>query len=331
MTSCNVSIVVPVYNAERYIHKCLDSIAAQTVTLFEVVLIDDGSTDNSGRICDEYAAKDNRFRVIHQANSGVSASRQRGVDSAIGEYVIHVDSDDWIEPSMIELLYAKAKEGDYDMVICDYYVERFGKTQYIRQDFENATGMALQRKFMLQQLHGSCWNKLIRRTCYFLPDICFPKGVNIYEDLYVTCRLLRHDIRVGYLPKAFYHYWMGYSSDTLSMRITPLSVQEKMRFVEMVEKRPFTDDPKELYYHKKEVLFDLFVLKQYQTLAHTYSEIKDEIRNKNISFHLFASNNYVLKQALCGHIVKARCCYLLSLWAIRMKDSVKRIKCKIEE
>jgi glycosyltransferase involved in cell wall biosynthesis len=103
----------------------LDSIVAQTVTLFEVVLIDDGSTDNSGRICDEYAAKDNRFRVIHQANSGVSASRQRGVDSAIGEYVIHVDSDDWIEPSMIELLYAKAKEGDYDMVICDYYVERF--------------------------------------------------------------------------------------------------------------------------------------------------------------------------------------------------------------
>ena len=112
-----ISIIVPVYNAEDTIRNCLDSILAQTLFDFEVILIDDGSPDYCGRICDEYAKKDIRFKVIHKSNEGVSAARQVGIDNAQGEYTIHVDPDDRIEPSMLEELYAKAKETDADIVI----------------------------------------------------------------------------------------------------------------------------------------------------------------------------------------------------------------------
>ena len=96
-----VSIIVPVYKAEQWLHRCVDSILAQTMTDFELLLINDGSPDKSGEICDEYAAKDSRVRVFHKENGGVSSARQMGLDNVTGEYVIHCDPDDWIEPNML--------------------------------------------------------------------------------------------------------------------------------------------------------------------------------------------------------------------------------------
>ena len=121
MSNISVSIIVPVYKAEAYLHRCVDSILAQTFTNWELLLIDDGSPDRSGAICDEYASKDARIRVFHKENGGVSSARQKGQDEAQGEYTIHADPDDWVEPTMLEELYKKAKEDDADMVICDYY------------------------------------------------------------------------------------------------------------------------------------------------------------------------------------------------------------------
>lgn len=109
MNMPKVSIIVPVYKAEGYLHRCVDSILAQTFTDWELLLIDDGSPDRSGEICDEYAQKDSRVRVIHKENGGVSSARQRGQDEACGEYTIHVDPDDWVEPTMLEELYQKPK------------------------------------------------------------------------------------------------------------------------------------------------------------------------------------------------------------------------------
>ena len=97
-----VSIIVPVYNAERYLHRCIDSVLAQTYTNFELLLINDGSKDNSGEICDKYAVKDSRIRVFHKENGGVSSARNMGIDEAKGEWLSFIDSDDWIEPTMYE-------------------------------------------------------------------------------------------------------------------------------------------------------------------------------------------------------------------------------------
>lgn len=107
MNNPKISVIVPIYNIGQYLSRCIDSILVQTFTNFELLLIDDGSTDNSGRICDDYAKKDNRIRVFHKKNGGVALARQLGIENAIGEYSIHADGDDWVEANMLENMYKK--------------------------------------------------------------------------------------------------------------------------------------------------------------------------------------------------------------------------------
>ena len=208
------SVIVPVYKAEAYLHRCVDSLLAQTFTNYEVILVDDGSPDRSGEICDEYARKDDRVKVIHQPNGGVSMARQKGLDNARGEYVIHADPDDWVEPDMLEQLYAKAKEEDADMVICDYYTHYSEKMNYVQQK-PSALDHTTVLCELFQQLHGSCCNKLVRRVCYNKFQIKFPVGVSYCEDLLTNATLLSHDIKVAYLTKAFYHYDQGINPNSL--------------------------------------------------------------------------------------------------------------------
>lgn len=200
-----ISVIVPVYKAEVYLHRCVDSLLAQTFPDFEILLVDDGSPDRSGEICDEYARKDKRVRVFHKENGGVSSARQCGMDNARGEYTIHADPDDWVEADMLEELYKKAREEDADMVICDYYEEKKGKTIYVKQQPSSLDHETVLRE-LFQQLHGSCWNKLVKRVCYKEFRVKFPLELSYCEDLFVNSCLVLHNIKIAYLPKAFYHY-----------------------------------------------------------------------------------------------------------------------------
>lgn len=200
-----ISIICPVYNAEAYLNKCIDSIISQTYINWELILVDDGSSDNSGDICESYANSDTRIRVIHKKNEGVSAARQTGLDAANGEYVIHVDPDDWAEPRMLEDLYAKAKEDDFDMVICDFYRDDdMIATRVGQQPFSLEPSAVLKELF--GHLHGSCWNKLVKKDCFIKYNVRFPANVNYCEDVCVNVQLLLHDIKIAYLPEAYYHY-----------------------------------------------------------------------------------------------------------------------------
>lgn len=214
MIDIKVSVIVPVYKAESYLRRCLDSLLSQSLENIEIILVDDGSPDGSGAICDEYAQRDNRIKVFHKPNGGVSSARQKGLDEAKGEYVIHVDPDDWVEPDMLEELYRKAKEEDADMVICDFFINKENCQNYVVQK-----PSALDHNTLLcelfQQLHGSCWNKLIRRVCYNRFNVSFPLELSLCEDLYVNSWLLKNDIKVRYLPKAFYHYEIYSNVNTL--------------------------------------------------------------------------------------------------------------------
>ena len=209
-----VSIIIPVYNVELYLSKCIDSILAQSFTDWECILVDDGSKDKSGSICDNYALKDNRIKVIHQNNSGVSIARQVGIDNVCGEYSIHIDPDDWIESNMLEELYNKAKSDDADMVICDYYKHEGGVQQYINQRPNLLEPIKIIEQMlttnMYPPLYGSCWNKLVRCSCFNSSDnlIRFePDDLSLGEDVVFNCRLLMSTVhRVSYLNKAFYHY-----------------------------------------------------------------------------------------------------------------------------
>ena len=200
-----ISVIVPVYKAEKYLHRCVDTLLAQTFQDFEVLLIDDGSPDKSGEICDDYAKKDFRVRVFHKENGGVSSARQCGIDNAQGEYTIHTDPDDWVEPEMLETLYKKAKEDDADMVICDYYEYVDGCNQYINQ-CPSSLNHIMVLKDLFRFLHGSLCNKLIRKELFDRYDVKFPLGVNYSEDLYICIVLLQNPINVVYLSNAFYHY-----------------------------------------------------------------------------------------------------------------------------
>ena len=139
-----VSIIVPIYKAEKYLCRCLDSIANQTYIDWECILVDDGSPDNSGIICDSYANNNGKFKVIHQKNQGVSAARQKGLDNCIGQYVIHVDPDDWIEKNMLEDMMKHIELSNCDLLITDFYYEKKGKCiKSIQQPTDNDSNAVL--------------------------------------------------------------------------------------------------------------------------------------------------------------------------------------------
>lgn len=216
-TNPKISIIVPVYKAEKYLRTCINSILNQTFVEFEVLLINDGSPDKSGEICDEYALIDKRIKVFHKVNGGVSSARQCGLINTIGEYVIHVDPDDWIEPNMLTELYQKAIEDSSDMVICDYLVENHQEDsiKYIKQE-PSTLDHNVVLKELFGHLHGSCCNKLVRRSCFEKFNVSYPLELSHCEDLYVNVLLLLNNIKITYLPKAYYHYIIGNNENSLT-------------------------------------------------------------------------------------------------------------------
>lgn len=232
MNMPRVSIIVPVYKAEAYLHRCVDSVLAQTFTDFELLLIDDGSPDRSGEICDEYAQKDSRIRVIHKTNGRVSSARQRGQDVACGKYTIHVDPDDWVEPTMLEELYQKAKDDNADMVICDYYTNEGSQQNYIKQEPTKLDNNVVLYE-LFQQLHGSCWNKLVKRACY-IGKANFPKGINCCEDLIWCILVLKCKPKISYLGKAYYHYMIT-TTDSQSKSISAERSLQDLKMLHMLE------------------------------------------------------------------------------------------------
>ena len=152
MNASLVSIIIPVYKAETHIRQCLDSVLAQTYSNIEAIVVNDGSPDNCGAICNEYAERDSRIKVIHQQNGGVSVARQSGIIHATGKYSIHVDPDDWVEANMIEELVTKAETDNVDMVICDFYRESKSSISYACQNpGEDLSADAVLRKILFQQ------------------------------------------------------------------------------------------------------------------------------------------------------------------------------------
>lgn len=217
-----ISVIVAVYAAEKYLRRCLDSLLNQSFSDFEVILIDDGSEDSSGKICDEYSFNDSRFKVVHKSNGGVSSARQLGLECAVGEYVIHVDPDDWTEPQMLQELYEFATKNSSDMVICDFYSEYLGKTVY---ESQQPTSLSHEKVFsdFFSKLHASCWNKLVKRNLFEMYSIRFPRQMVVWEDSFVNCLLAYQSIKIDYLPCAYYHYDRISNSNSL---VSSVSIQK---------------------------------------------------------------------------------------------------------
>lgn len=196
-----ISIIMPVFNASRFLKMALDSVIHQTLQSWELIAIDDGSTDASGTILDEYAKNDPRIRVVHQPNRGVAESRQLGVSLAHGDYCIHVDADDWAEPDYLQQLYDKAILTDADMVWCDTYMNESNVWKMTAE--ESADKMI--RAILNQHHWGTLWNRLIRRDICQKDDIRFPL-CNMWEDMAYVVQCLVRCKKVAYINKPLYHY-----------------------------------------------------------------------------------------------------------------------------
>lgn len=224
MGAPKISVIVPVYKAEKYIHKCVDTLLAQTFQDYEILLIDDGSPDNSGHICDKYAEADSRINVFHKDNGGVSSARQCGLDNAQGEYIIHADPDDWVEHDMLECLYTAASQDGADMVLCDYYWDK-GETSKLIEQKPSALDAKSVLNDLFNHLHGSVCNKLIRTECCRRNNISFPRGIDLYEDLIFNIELLKTDIKISYINQAFYHYVQNVNDNSLTRHYSNETLQ----------------------------------------------------------------------------------------------------------
>lgn len=224
-----VSIIMPVYNAQLSVGQMVDSILAQSYTDWELIAVDDGSTDESGDILEEYALKDSRIKVIHKPNGGVASSRQVGIENATGEYTIHADSDDWIEPDMLHDMVETAETDHADIVIADFFIENGGKTTRSIQKPDDLESHNVLKGLYGKQLFGSLWHKLIHRSIYDNKAVRFIKGINYCEDLLIlTKMLLLCKPKISYLPKAYYHYICNDAS--LTHQVTPKGLLSMKRF-----------------------------------------------------------------------------------------------------
>ena len=210
-----ISVIVPVYNVEKYISRCIESIMKQTYKNIEIILIDDGSTDNSGKICDEYSLKDDRINVIHKKNGGLSDARNTGLDIAKGKYISLIDSDDFVSKFFIETLYNTCKNENCEIAICEY--ERVYEEKEEISDLENDNKVEIYNsKQMLQKIYSKdylittvAWNKLYKAE--ILKNIRYPVG-KLHEDEAITYKILYGVNKVAIIRKKLYYYYYDINS-----------------------------------------------------------------------------------------------------------------------
>lgn len=212
-----ISIIVPVYNVEEYLPKCLDSLINQTLKEIEIICINDGSTDKSLQILKKYAEKDLRFVIIDQKNAGVSAARNAGLEKACSEYIMFVDPDDWIDIKTCEETYNYITETNADIVCFGNYIvyENNEKTEAwqnkLLEEYENTDKIPLE---VIKHFIHSCWKKLFKADFIKKHDIKFPIGIKVFEDGISQLFCLYNNPKIRFLNRNFYYYYKRKDSVT---------------------------------------------------------------------------------------------------------------------
>lgn len=222
MTEETISIIIPVYNIEKFLNKCVDSVLKQTYHNLEIILIDDGSTDKSGAICDDYKSKDNRIKVLHQLNGGLSSARNAGIEIANGEYLAFIDGDDYVEPTLIETLFNACKETNADLSICSFYMEgEDGKTRIECESLANASYTNIEALELLalprQDRYVVAWNKLYKK--HLFDEIRFPLN-RVFEDQATVHKIFWNAKKIVTVSDKLYHYIVR--DDSLSHKTNPI-------------------------------------------------------------------------------------------------------------
>ena len=213
-----VSIIIPVYNVENYLDKCVDSVILQTYKNIEIILVDDGSDDQCPQICEQHAGQDRRIKIIHKKNGGADSARKAGMLAATGKYVGYVDGDDWIEPEMFEKLYGAMTENNADIVLCGHYIDTgnkskeaysdvpggyYGKEQLIDRIYPE---MIVGREFFDWKIYPALWDKLFRREHIVQYQMKVDGRLRMGEDAACTYPALLNADSIYILHECLYHY-----------------------------------------------------------------------------------------------------------------------------
>ena len=274
-----ISIIVPVYNTEKYIDKCIQSILSQTYKIFELLLIDDGSTDNSGAICDNYAKKDDRVKVFHKVNGGQATARNLALQIILGEYVGFVDADDWIEPNMFEELIHAI--GDNDIVMCGRYnvAENTGcRTPFFTSDspIQMDSQEAIRRFLLYDKIDGASCDKLFKRELLY--GDFYPEGY-ICEDLPFVYNVLKKANGVIHVGKPLYNYLQrsgSTSKSTFSHKTWGIYKYSKEICEDVIKNFPNLSNEARSYYRKS---YFTYLKKYFDSEVHTGFGFKIEYKD----------------------------------------------------
>ena len=240
----DLTVVVPVYNVEKYLTKCVNSILSQTLPVDEIILVDDGSTDSSGGIADELAEKNELIKVIHQKNGGLAAARNSGIDAATKQYIAFVDSDDYIDPHMYEVLMQKLNQDDADMSICGVWYEQENGERY--NPYPEDVEKLWNKKQALIELNSYQYfnmsfcdivfkRELFEESAYGENQLRFPVG-KISEDFYLMHRVVARANKITYTSKPFYHYVQRGNSISRNKKIQTAQMDASDRQLEFFKK-----------------------------------------------------------------------------------------------
>ena len=281
-----ISTIVPIYKVEAYLNRCIDSVLSQTFTDFELILVDDGSPDNCGKICDEYAKKDNRIRVIHKENGGLSSARNAGIDWAMensdSDWLCFIDSDDWIDPHYLEYLYRAAIDNNVEISVCN--VLEAESHNITPETYEySATAIDWKAIYVENNVWATvAWNKLYKK-CVFNGNR-YPVG-KIHEDEFLTYKLLYNVKKVAWVKAKLYFYFRRNDSITLS-EYSLKKLDRIDAFREQVEF--FKDIDHEIY--KKAISF---LLRDY---VYNLKNLRPLKEHRNIYLEVQRDNKQALKE-----------------------------------
>lgn len=260
-----ITIIIPIYQVEKYLRKCIDSVLSQTYKNLEIILVDDGSTDSSPEICEYYQKKDSRIKVIHKENGGLSDARNAGMKIATGKYIGFIDSDDYIKSDMYQVLYENIVKTNADISICDFLAIKESDANYNReerkQDINEYNTIEALRLLIENKIRSYAWNKLYKRE--LLEGIQFPKGKKM-EDLAVMYKIFEKAEKVVYTNKTEYYYLQRSSSilGNIDMQLT-----------------------NDLYE---------FVTERYQYIIRKYPELRESLNIDRIRYILIYHKNIAL-------------------------------------
>ncbi|CDA10658.1 glycosyltransferases involved in cell wall biogenesis [Intestinibacter bartlettii CAG:1329] len=312
-----ISVIIPIYKVEDYLHRCVDSIINQTYTNLEIILVDDGSPDNCPMICDEYSEKDSRIRVIHKKNGGLSDARNAGIDIATGKYIMFIDSDDFVDREMIESMMKNMIDNKVDMVVCNikYVYEDREVVKYNQEDRILDRYEAMEEYLKDGVVQAVAWNKLYKKS--LINDMRYKVG-KTNEDEFFTYKVVDKTDKIYYNSKPFYNYIQRNSSIMGKYSIKRLdgveASYERLNFIK--EKYP-------TLYEKEKKTFVNLCIYSYQMILKEPNLDKDKqgrkiLNNytKKIKFNKTELKNYSYKDKLKIYLSKISldaCCKILDI------------------